>query len=139
MAFTTAELAYLTSQRHARLATLAPDGAPRNKPVGFHHNAELGTLDIYGIGMESSAKFRNVRTRPEVSLVVDDVAGAGPSAARFLEIRGRAETALLAEPPAPHLSAHIIRVRPRRIIGYNIDPDQPGLHTRDVPTSPAGR
>ena len=42
--FTSAELAYLRSQRLGRLATAAPDGALQNNPVGFtvNRNAEHG-------------------------------------------------------------------------------------------------
>jgi hypothetical protein len=35
---------YLASQGHGRLATVGSDGHPQNKPVGFHYNAELGTI-----------------------------------------------------------------------------------------------
>ncbi len=62
---TTVEQNYLADRGHARLATVAPNGAPQNKPVGFRYNAELGTIDIYGIAMESSAKFRNVQVNPD--------------------------------------------------------------------------
>ncbi|MFI6451264.1 PPOX class F420-dependent oxidoreductase [Streptosporangium amethystogenes] len=125
---------YLVAQRHGRLATVAPDGTPQNKPVGFHYNAQLGTIDIYGHGMETSAKFRNVQTNPNVALVVDDVVSEGMFGVRFLEIRGRAET--MSEPTAPEdLSTWFIRIHLRRVIGWNVDPDHPGLHTRDIATS----
>ena len=38
--FTDAELAYLSSQRLGRLATVDVDGAPQNNPVGFGYNPE---------------------------------------------------------------------------------------------------
>ncbi|MEW9532985.1 PPOX class F420-dependent oxidoreductase [Microbispora sp. NPDC049125] len=139
MAFTPVEAAYLAGQRHGRLATIAPDGTPQNKPVGFSHNAELGTIDIYGFGMESSAKFRNIRLRPDVSFVVDDVVGEGASGVRLLEIRGRAEAASLAAPPAEHMSTRFIRIHPRRVVAYNIDPDRPGFYGRDITRDEAGR
>ncbi|MET8333486.1 PPOX class F420-dependent oxidoreductase [Streptosporangium canum] len=139
MALTPTEAAYLAGQQRGRLATVAPDGTPQNKPVGFDHNAELGTIDIYGFGMESSAKFRNIKLRPDVSFVVDDAVGDGPSGVRFLEIRGRAEAAVLALPPDEHMSTSFIRIHPRRIIAYNIDPDRPGFYGRDIPREEAGR
>jgi pyridoxamine 5'-phosphate oxidase family protein len=139
MAFTAVEEAYLAGRQHGRLATVAPDGTPQNKPVGFHHNAELGTIDIFGFGMESSAKFRNIKTCPDVSFVVDDVVGEGASGVRFLEIRGRAEAASLAVPPVEHMSTSFIRIHPRRIVAYNVDPDRPGLHARDIAVREAGQ
>lgn len=132
MAFTTAEETYLAGQQRGRLATVAVDGTPQNKPVGFSLNADLGTIDIYGFGMESSAKFRNISLRPDVSFVVDDAVGEGASGMRFLEIRGRAEAASLAEPPDEHLSTSFIRIYPRRIVAYNIDHDRPGFYARNI-------
>ena len=62
--FDAAHSEYLRSQRQGRLATVAPNGAPQNKPIGFRYDAELGTVDITGFDMEHSAKFRNVAIRP---------------------------------------------------------------------------
>lgn len=133
MSLTTIEQDYLAAQRHGRLATVAPDGTPQNKPVGFGYNAELGTIDIRGYRMEASAKFRNVQANPAVAFVVDDVVGDGASGVRFLEIRGHAETVSEPEPPEEYLSTRLIRIHPRRVITWNVDPDRPGLQTRDVP------
>jgi pyridoxamine 5'-phosphate oxidase family protein len=132
MTLSSIEQNYLAPQQHGRLATVAPDGTPQNKPVGFHYNAELGTIDIYGFGMESSAKFRNIQVNTDVAFVVDDVVSEGSSGVRFLEIRGRAEAVSVPTPPEAYLSTQLIRIHPRRVIGWNVDPDYPGLHTRDV-------
>jgi len=48
MTLTQAEQRFLSAQRHARLATIAPDGTPQVKPVGFHYNQQLGTIDVQG-------------------------------------------------------------------------------------------
>ena len=112
---------YLTSHSHGRLATIGPDRVPQNKPVGYRYNAGLGTIDISGYGMERSAKYRNVARDPNVAFVIDDTTGEGAANTRFLEIRGRAEQA-----------GELIRIRPRRLVGWNVDPSQPGLHTTDV-------
>jgi pyridoxamine 5'-phosphate oxidase family protein len=135
MVFAKFEEAYLEGQDRGRLATVAPDGTPQNKPVGFHYNADLATIDIYGFGMEGSAKFRNIKKRPDVSLVIDDAVGEGASGMRFLEIRGRAEAASLDVPPGEYISNSIIRIRPRRIVAYNIAPDHPGFYSRNVAES----
>ena len=50
---------YLTTHSHGRLATIAPNGTPQNKPVGYRYNPALGTIDIAGFDMERSAKYRN--------------------------------------------------------------------------------
>src|ERR1700743_3336138 len=131
MALTQAEQKFLAQHRLGRLATIGPDGGPQVKPVGFAYHDELGTIDIYGLNMAQSAKYRNVGRRPLVTLVVDTPSGVGPEA-QFLEIRGRAETATADAPPFPGASAEIIRIHPRRVLGLNIDPDQPGLQTRDL-------
>jgi pyridoxamine 5'-phosphate oxidase family protein len=131
MTFTDHERNYLTSQSRGRLATVAPDGSPQNKPVGFRFRDDLGTIDIGGFNMGASRKFRNVRANPDVSFVVDDVVGEGPTGVRFVEIRGVAEAISGAPDSGAEPSQEIIRIHPRRMVSWNIDPDQPGLSARD--------
>ncbi len=124
---------YLTDHYRGRLATVAADGTPQNKPVGYHYNPELGTIDIAGFNMDTSAKYRNIAVHPEVSFVVDDAIGEGASAMRFVEVRGRAEQAQVNPPAdAEGLSGHIIRIHPRRVVSWNADPDRPGLQTQTL-------
>ncbi len=137
MALTGQEQAYLAAQPRGRLATVTPDGSPQNKPVGFRYNPGLGTIDIYGFDMEHSQKFRNVQANPRVAFVVDDAPGQGAEGMRFMEIRGVAETAAGQDPPG-HTSAHLIRIHPRRVVSWNLDPDRPGLQTRDVDAARSG-
>lgn len=132
MALNETEQAYLAGRDHGRLATIAPNGTPQNKPVGFRYNSELGTIDISGYNMDTSAKFRNIQAHPHVAFVVDDVIGEGMFGTRFLEIRGTAEAITLAEALGPGLSTQIIRIRPRRVIGWNVAAGNGGLQTRDV-------
>lgn len=125
---------YLASHSQGRLATIAPDGTPQNKPVGYRYNSELGTIDIAGINMGRSAKYRNITLHPDVAFVIDDATGEGPAGMRFVEIRGRASQA--EEPAAQaHLSSRLIRIHPRRIVSWNIDPAQPGLQAHDLSDS----
>ena len=119
------------------LATIAPDGRPQVKPRGFTYNAAEGTVDIAGMNMAASAKYRNVRVNPHVAFVVDEVTAPTYEGAHFREIRGEAETALGPQDPSGHLAPEIIRIRPRRIIAFNVDPARPGFAARDV--TPAGR
>ena len=48
MTFTEQELAYLSTQRLGRLATIAPDGFPQNNPVGFLPSDERHKLRAWG-------------------------------------------------------------------------------------------
>jgi PPOX class F420-dependent enzyme/OxyR family protein/uncharacterized protein (TIGR02246 family) len=123
---------YLDGQRQGRLATVTPGGGPQNKPVGYRYNAGLGTIDIVGFNMEQSAKYRNVGVNPAVSFVVDDAVGEGASNMRFLEIRGDAERVVSGAPAGQGPGKHLIRIHPRRVVSWNIDPEHPGMHTADV-------
>ena len=91
MALDNAAKRYLASQSRGRLATIGSDGVPQNKPVGFTYNAELGTIDIAGFNMDTSAKYRNVAINSNVAFVVDDLASVDPWVVRGVEIRGIAE------------------------------------------------
>jgi pyridoxamine 5'-phosphate oxidase family protein len=132
MTFTELEQQFLSAQRRGRLATVAPGGSPQVKPVGFAVNAELGTIDIAGFNMSGSAKFRNILANPKVAFVVDEVVFEGIDGVRFLEIRGAAEAAVATVPADSHVAPDLIRIRPRRILAFNIDPERPGLQARDV-------
>jgi PPOX class F420-dependent enzyme/OxyR family protein len=131
---------YLTSHRQGRLATVAPDGSPQVKPVGYRYNPGLGTIDIAGFSMERSAKYRNIAARPAVSFVVDDSVGEGALGMRFLEIRGEAEQARSDSPEEQSaaeqgdgMSPYLIRIHPRRLVSWNLDPENPGMHSTNVP------
>ena len=139
MTLTEVEQRFLAAQEHGRLATIAPDGIPQVKPVGFSYNQELGTVDITGMYMARSAKYKNIQSNPNVAFVADDVPApeGGAVGVRFLEIRGVAETATASPGPGQpqaddHLAPEIIRIRPRRVLAFNMDPDHPGLQARDV-------
>jgi pyridoxamine 5'-phosphate oxidase family protein len=128
MDFTEPELQYLSSQRLARLATVGPKGDPQNNPVGFHYNARLGTFDIYGYTMAASRKFRNVQKNDQVALVIDDLESVDPWTVRGLEIRGQAEALTAASDPA--LNADIIRVHPKTIFTWGINPSSKTMTKR---------
>jgi pyridoxamine 5'-phosphate oxidase family protein len=132
MTLSEAEQRFLAEQRLGRLATVAPGGSPQVKPVGLSYNAALGTIDIYGLNMAASAKYRNVQHHPDVAIVVDVGSGTGPGDVRFLEVRGRAETATADQAPFPGAGRDIIRIHPRRVLALNIEPDQSGLQVRDL-------
>ncbi len=112
------ELAYLAEQRLARLATMQPNGTLQVSPVGVHYNPALQTIDIGGLNMASSQKFRNVRANGRVALVVDDIASVQPWRVRGVEVRGRGEA--LTEPEHPVIGGAIIRIHPVRVISWGV-------------------
>jgi PPOX class F420-dependent enzyme/OxyR family protein len=136
MPFTDGEIAYITSQRLGRLATVQPTGTLQNSPVGVHYNAKLDTIDVGGHSMAASQKFRNVRDNGRVALVVDDIASVQPWRVRCLEIRGHAEALTDPTDSASGFAGAIIRVHPRWIISWGIDPDHLSLGKRNVEGSP---
>ena len=101
--------AYLETQRLGRLATVDDAGRPHVAPVGFFYNEALGTIDIAGFAMSSTAKFRHVARRGVAAFVVDDV--LPPWRPRGIEIRGRAE----ALEHAPGAETGLIRLYPERV------------------------
>jgi pyridoxamine 5'-phosphate oxidase family protein len=136
MNFTDAEQRFMARLERGHLATIAPDGRPQVKPLGFTYNAAQGTIDIAGMNMAASAKYRNVQANPHVAFVVDEVTAPTYKGAHFLEIRGEAECAAGPDDPTGHLAPEIIRIHPSRVISFNVDPAHPGFAARDV--KPAG-
>lgn len=120
MRLTESELAFLSTQRLGRLATVAPGGQVQNNPVGFFVDAEAGTIDIGGLDLAATKKFRNVRAGSTVSLVVDELASVSPWIVRGVEIRGTAEALTGVRPPRPGMSDAVIRVKPVRVISWGL-------------------
>jgi pyridoxamine 5'-phosphate oxidase family protein len=131
MVFKQHEIDFMQGAELGRLATVQPNGTPQVSPVGFTFNAELGTIDIAGYQMSKSRKFRNLATNSAVAFVVDDIVSRDPWRVRCLEIRG---TAAQAEAPAAkgaagdELDTAIIRITPRRVIGFGIDDQDTDPH-----------
>ena len=126
--FTPAELEYLGSQRLGRLATVDASGAPQNNPVGFFIDEASGDVVIGGLNMAKSRKFRNVKQNPNVALVVDDLASVDPWVVRGVEIRGGAQALEDIDPPIPRMSREVIRITPRWIASWGVDPAVSGMH-----------
>ncbi|HXT38331.1 MAG TPA: PPOX class F420-dependent oxidoreductase [Chloroflexota bacterium] len=119
--FTEAELTYLRTERLlARIATVGPDGAPHVTPVGWSLNPEDQTIEVGGIDLANTKKFRDIARTRRAAIVMDDV--LPPWQPRGIEIRGRAEAIT---DPAP-----LIRIHPARIIAWGLDGRR---NARDVP------
>jgi pyridoxamine 5'-phosphate oxidase family protein len=132
--FTSHELAYLSRERRlARIATVGKDGTPHVVPVGWSYNADEGTIDIGGLHLERTKKYRDVRRNGRAAVVIDDIASVDPWRVRGVEIRGRAET--LSEPRA------LIRIHPERVVSWGLESDVTRKrHARTVSNQqPGGR
>lgn len=130
MTLTPAEEQFLARQPRGYLATLAPNGTPQVKPVGFSYYPETGFLDITGFNMTGSAKYRNVQAHPEVAFVVDEVTAPSMEGTHFLEIRGTAEVTTGPHDLHGHLAREVIRIHPRRVVSWNVT--SPGFASRDL-------
>lgn len=121
--FTPTEIAYLKGQRLGRLATVGPDGQPHVVPVSFRYNAAEDAIEIGGhSGFAKRKKYRDVQSNPRAAFVVDDIASVNPWKVRGIEIRGRAETIPTGGIGiGPGFDQEMIRITPRRIIGWGLD------------------
>jgi PPOX class F420-dependent enzyme/OxyR family protein len=128
--FTAGEIAHLQKQGLARIATVGRGGQPHVVPVTFRYNAEHDSIDIGGIrGFAGTKKVRDVQANPQVALVVDEWQGPGRSPA--IEIRGEAEVLPVGgEQIRAGFDATIIRVHPRRIISWGIEPERLARNAR---------
>ena len=126
--FTEAELRYLAGGRQlGRLATVGADGTPHVVPVGWIYNAARDAIEIGGIELERSKKFRDIASTGRAAIVIDDLQSTDPWRPRGIEIRGRAEAIPL---PTP-----LIRIHPERIVSWGLGA---GRSARTVTSQPAG-
>jgi len=125
MVFTETEIAYLTSQRLGRLATVQRNGTLQVSPVGFSYNPAMSTIDINGYNLEKSQKFRNIADNGRAAFVVDDLASVQPWRVRCIEIRGMAQALTTDGGP-------LIRLHPKRIISFGIDEPDTEAHSLTI-------
>lgn len=122
--FTPAEVAYLQSQRMARIATVSPKGQPHVVPVAFRYNPETGTIDIGGHNFAQRKKWRDVKTNPKVAVVIDDIASVNPWKVRGIEVRGEAERLISGgESIGRGFAPEMFRITPKRIVSWGINSD----------------
>jgi pyridoxamine 5'-phosphate oxidase family protein len=119
---THAHVEYLASQRLGRLATAGADAKPHVVPTSFRYDAETGTVDLGGLHVADTKKYRDVQANGWAALCVDDLVSVDPWRARFLEIRGRAEA-------IPSGGAHLgpgfgeafIRLHPEKVNSFGVE------------------
>jgi pyridoxamine 5'-phosphate oxidase family protein len=127
VSFNEEEVAYLRSQRLARIATVSADGQPDVVPVGFEFDGTY--VYVGGIDPAKTRKFRNVQAgNTKVALVIDDLVSANPWTPRCLRIYGTAE---LIERQGQFGSAPYMRITPTVSWSFNLD-GRPFTHDREV-------
>ena len=125
-AFTPAELAYLQSQRLARIATVGPKGQPHVVPVAFRYNPDTGTIDVGGHDFAQRKKWQDAQRNPKVAIVVDDIASVQPWKVRGIEIRGQAEILMEGgQTIIPGFDPEMFRITPRRVVSWGINVETP--------------
>ena len=130
-AFTDAELDYLAGQRLGRIATVGPDGQPHVVPTSFRYNAEHDAIDVGGLRMSQTKKFRDVQRTGRASIVVDDVLPLWQP--RMIEVRGTA-VVLPSGGKAfgDRFEDTIVRIQPTRIVAFGIDDDDLASNSRSI-------
>jgi pyridoxamine 5'-phosphate oxidase family protein len=126
--FTRSELEYLGERRPERLgriATVGKDGTPHVVPVGWRLDPELDAIEVRGINLARTKKFRDVRRSGRASIVIDDLLSTDPWRPRGVEVRGRAE-AIEGDRPR-------IRIHPERIVSWGLESESlTQRHSRSV-------
>ena len=114
--FTENELSFLTGERRlGRVATVGSDGMPHVVPTGVTYNPELDTIDLGGIDLERTKKYRDIRRTGLAAVVIDDV--LEPWRPRGIEVRARAEALV-----------GLLRLHPVRVVSWGLESDALGDH-----------
>jgi pyridoxamine 5'-phosphate oxidase family protein len=127
-AFTDAEIAYLRSQRLARIATASLSGAPDVAAVGFGLDGD--DLVTGGFDIRKTVRYRYLLDNPRATIVIDDLATIDPWSPRGVKVRGTT----LIEGPETSLR---VRITPEVIWSWGINLGAEtrfkGIERRDVP------
>ncbi len=89
--FTDNEIAYLKSQRLARIATVSTSGQPDNSPTGFEFDGEVFYLGSRGDLRQTRRGKSVLAGNTKIALVVDDLESINPWKPRSIRIYGTAE------------------------------------------------
>lgn len=84
--FSERELAYLASQRLARIATASLTGRPDVAPVGFALDADA--IVSGGLDIAKTVRFKNLLENPRATIVIDDLASTNPWTPRGVKVHG---------------------------------------------------
>jgi pyridoxamine 5'-phosphate oxidase family protein len=81
-------------------------------PVGWIYNAARDAIEIGGVELAETKKFRDITRSGRAAIVIDDLESTDPWRPRGIEVRGRAEAIAL---PTP-----LIRIHPERIVSWGL-------------------
>jgi pyridoxamine 5'-phosphate oxidase family protein len=84
--FSDKEIAYLHSQRLARIATVSSDGEPDVAAVGFTFDGNR--FLVGGMDLKRTLKYKNAKATGRAALVIDDVPSANLPEPRGIKIHG---------------------------------------------------
>jgi pyridoxamine 5'-phosphate oxidase family protein len=119
---TQAQIDYLAGQRLGRIATAGADHRPHVVPTSFRYNPELGTVDVGGLHVSTTKKFRDVQANGWAAIVVDDLVSTDPWTPRMLEIRGPAQAiAEGGDALGPGFGDGFIRIHPAKVNSFGIE------------------
>ena len=117
VSFTEEEIAYLRTQRLARIATVSADGQPDAMPVGYQFDGTY--FYVGGMNPVKTRKFRNVQGgNTKVALVIDDLVSVNPWTVRGLRIYGNAE--LLVRQEGQFGPGQYMRITPTASWSWNL-------------------
>lgn len=112
--FSENELTYLqTERRLARIATVGADGTPHVVPVGWSYNQAEEAIDVVGMDLAQTKKYRDIQRNGRAAIVIDDIASVDPWRVRGIEVRGRADVLYRPQP--------LIRIYPERVVSWGIE------------------
>jgi pyridoxamine 5'-phosphate oxidase family protein len=125
--FTEAEIAYLRTQRMARLATASASGQPDVAAVTFSLDGD--TIVSGGFDITKTVRYGFLKSNPRAVIVIDDLASVDPWQPRGVKVRGAAAI----EDGARGL---VIRIVPEVIWSWHLNTDAEkrfmGVERRDV-------
>ncbi len=127
--FTDVEIAYLGTQRLARLATSSASATPDVSAVVFSVDGD--TITSGGYDITKTVRYRNLLANPQAVIVIDDLPTTDPWAPRGVKIRG---TAIVEQ----GMHGLFIRITPKTIWTWGLDESKDaearfaGVARRDV-------
>jgi pyridoxamine 5'-phosphate oxidase family protein len=91
-------------------------------PTSFRYNQDLGTIDVGGLRVATTKKYRDVQANPWAAIVVDDLVSTNPWSPRMLEVRGRAEAVANGGADlGPGFGDAFIRIYPEKVNSFGIE------------------
>jgi pyridoxamine 5'-phosphate oxidase family protein len=114
--FSEKEIAYLKTQRLARIATVSKELQPDVAPVGFDFDGTY--FYVGGLNLAKTLKYKNIQNNPKVSLAIDDLESTNPWTPRGIKIHGVAD---LATRQGYAGAAMYIRIKPKEKWSWGIE------------------